>query len=230
MESIKIVLIDGISSIIKEENFIKDEIPRYFSNLLEQKFIFWLYVYDSNYDNLNYECIPFWLKSNIIKIDNEILKSVNSLNISKESFILTSDLPRSSEINQKLRHKFKTININEIFKTEQLNNIADILLCFGFDKMDFFKFCKDYNFLGLDGNEYINLNSKKISSFAYCIKSDVISQEYIRTMEKFKELTDNKKIISKNNGYVLGITNKGKGLKNIDLNIINGKTLPLILF
>ena len=82
--------------------------------------------------------------------------------------------------------------------------------------------------MGLDGTEYINLNSKNSNSFAYCIKSDMVLQEYNKVIEKIKNTYElNSKINI--NGYVIGATNKGKGINNVDLNVIDGKKLPLIL-
>jgi hypothetical protein len=228
MSSMKIILLDGISAIINEENFIKDEIPRYLSSYLEKDYKIWLNVYDSNFDNLEYNCIPLWLSKQIITINEDIFKSINSLNISKESFILTSDLSRGKNLNIKLQKKFKIVSQDEILDFEKID-IADILLCIGFNKTDFFKLCKEQNFLGMDGNEHINLNSKNHRGFAYFVKNDELDQEYKIAYKKFNSLVESRKITNKYNNFTIGLTHKGRGVTGLDLNILNGKKLPLLL-
>jgi hypothetical protein len=229
MNTMKIILIDGISAIINEENFIKDEIPRYLSSLVEKDYKIWLNVYDSNFDNLDYDCIPVWLSRRIISINSDIYNSINSLQLSKDCFIISSDSERAKLLNLKLKSKFNILLTDEVFDNYHNLEIADMFVCFGFNKTEFFKLCKEQNFLGLDGNEHINLNSKNHKAFAYLIKTEEIEQEYTNALKKFNSMIESGKYNTKHNKYIIGLTYKGKGIKDADLNILNGKKLPILL-
>jgi len=230
MESQKILLIDSISTIIRGNYFIKDEVPRILASYIEDGFKIWLLENYNDFENLEIPCIPFWLKENVVIIDKEILKGIKNYKYSKDSFILTNDINHSKD----LKMNFKIVTSFELFKTDKYEqmNIADVIICFGFNIMEFMKFCKDSNLLGIsDFESKINGNVKNPDGVAFLVNNDGndFENKFNKIIDEFNDLVKSKKYKIKHNEYIIGITYKGEGIENVNLNILDGNKLPLLL-
>jgi hypothetical protein len=222
----KVIFIDDISVIIKDKNFIRDNIPRFLAKCIEEKYKLWLRI--DKIDNsgiLDYDFIPSWLKQSIIFINDEILENLGNYKFSKDSFIISNSL--KPLINAK-KLKLNVYSGKDIFDCKNCPqiNFSDLILCFGFEEDEYISFCYESNLLNLEN--YIK-NKKIYNGVAFKIKSNNLEIEYKDVINKFNDLINKKSYSVKHKNLIIGATKNGKGLEGLNLNIINNKKIPLIL-
>lgn len=222
----KVIIIDNISTILTNGSFLKDEIPRVLSNYIKEGFHLWLNEDNIGIDLMDYPCIPFWLKQSLVFINKEIVED-NPISFDKSSFIITNDYNRAISLNLKIKiyTNQEIFNINKYDKLD----IADIILCFGFNIIEFNRFCKEANLLGFYDDEFYNKNVKTHDGLAFLITEMNVKKEFDYIQHKIKDLLSKNKYTIKHDEYIIGVTYKGQGVNGLDLNIINGEKLPLLL-
>ena len=227
----KVIIIDDISVIIRDKNFIRDNIPRFLSKCIDDGFKIWLRVdkIDTN-DILNYNCIPVWLKQNTIFVDDDILQNLKNFKFSKDSFIISnSDKPLVDQFNHII--DLDVYNGFDLFdyKNYYRLNFSDLVLCFGFNDKEFKDFCRESNLIKFDKVEKLKDIDNGYDGIAYMIKTDNLEIEYNNIKERFTNLVKTNKYKIKHKGFTIGAINNGRGIDSLNLNIINGKKLPLVL-
>ncbi len=223
----KIILIDDISVIIKNNNFIKDSVPRFFAKCLDEKYKLWIKIDNIDINGIiDYECIPFWLKQNMVSITDSILENLKNFKFSEDSFIISNNSSSNLDKSFLKKYKLKIYKISDIFDYNiyQPLDISDIVLCFGFDSKEFKEFCSQSNLM-----EYGKSTSKKYNGVAFLIKSNNLELEFQEIKNNFNDLVKKGKYQIKHKEFVIGATKNGKGLEELNLNIIGGKKLSLVL-
>lgn len=168
--------------------------------------------------------IPNWLRDNVLLFDLGVLNSLNDLKFTKDSFILSYDQKNT----KKILYDLKVVTPQSLFsiRYEPLK-VADVVLCFGFDSTEFNNFCQQCNLIGKKNGRVIN-NPSKYDGIAFLITSDDLQTEYEEIIKDLNYLIYSKLFKFQHSQKVLGVTNKGFGLDNMNLNILNGKPLPLL--
>jgi hypothetical protein len=222
----KVIIIDTISTILTNGSFLKDEIPRALSNYIRDGFHLWLNEDNIGIDLMDYPCIPFWLKQSLVFINKEILDD-NQVLFDKSSFIITNNYNRAAS----LKLNLKIYTNKEIFNIDKYQklDIADAVLCFGFNITEFNRFCKEANLLGFYDDEYYNKNVKNHDGLAFLITEMDVKKEFEYIQHTIKDLITKNKYTIKHDEYIIGVSYKGQGVDGINLNIINGEKLPLLL-
>jgi hypothetical protein len=218
-------VIDGLNTILTEEYFVSEEVPRFLAKCIDDGYKIWINMDRISSDMLNHSCIPFWLKQEIVLTTPEIIKQ-SKVEFTDDSMIISKDVVKSKSLKLNL-HIF---TIDELFSIRKYKvlKLADIYLCFGFNIAEFVKYCNESNCIGVEDNEII-VNVKNSEGVAFLIKDSDLTNQYNEAMKYFDKLVDNKKYKVKRKEYIIGITYKGKGFENVNLNIFdNGEKLPLL--
>jgi hypothetical protein len=222
----KVLIIDGVSTILTKGSFLKDEIPRFLSNYLNDGYSLWLNDDNIGADLIDYTCVPFWLKQNLVFINKAIIED-NPVKFDKSSFIITNDYNRAKS----LKLNINIYTNNELFNISKYKelNIADVILCFGFNVVEFNTFCKEANLLGYHDENYFNKSGKKHDGLAFLMEGENVETEYYNCLDITKYILREKLYTIKHDEYIIGVTYKGQGVENLNLNILNGQKLPLLL-
>lgn len=221
MDTHKKILIDGMNTVVSNGYFIKDEIPRQLAGFYKEGFDIW-FITDTYEDKKEWEestCIPEWLKNKVIIMDFDyVLKERYKL--SNDSLIITN----RNNFWEKLG--LKTVSYTET-KILPLN-IADVIFCFGFTKMEFVNFCKEAKLIGILKDKFFNLDNSKVDGVAFMITDNNLQQESEFAIACINKLIGSKKYTIKHNKKAICITNKGKGIENVDFEV-GDVILPVIL-
>lgn len=221
----RILVIDGPNTILTENYFVSEEVPRFLAKCIDDGYKIWLNNDKLNDDILNYSCIPFWLKQDIVTVTPEIIKH-SGVKFTDDSMIITNDINKSKSLKLNL-HIFSIDEFFHIRKYKPLK-LADIYLCFGFNIAEFVKYCNEANCMGVDEGEVV-VNIKKAEGVAFLIKDRDFEVQYNEAMKYFDKLTEDKKYKIKYKEFVLGVTCKGKGIENVNLAIFEkNEKLPLV--
>jgi hypothetical protein len=222
----KVLIIDGVSTILTKGSFLKDEIPRFLSKHLNEGYSLWLNDDNIGADLIDYPCVPFWLKQNLVFINKTIIED-NPVNFDKSSFIITNDYNRadSLKLNIKIYTNSELFGIN---KYRELN-IADVILCFGFNVVEFNTFCKEANLLGYYDEKYFNKSGKNHDGLAFLMEDENVEKEYIKCIDVAAYNVKKNIYTIKHDEYIIGVSYKGQGVEKLNLNILNGQKLPLLL-
>lgn len=206
MTTMKAILIDGCKTIINENHFIRDDIPRFLAKCIDLGYTLWL-MEDKE---LNYDFVPMWLQKSITPID---LNNIENIKFDKESFILTNKTKKTYLKN------IKVVTLKDIDLSSKYFpiKIADLILCFGFSTDNFIDFCDTSNFIGIIEDE-ISIKNKNPQGVAYLVDSSInFKEQFFRANNFLKMLIKDKdyKLLHKNR--TLGVTDKGKGLDNTNI-------------
>jgi hypothetical protein len=193
MTSQKVILIESSSTILNNGFFVKDEIPRVLASYIDDKYTIWM-LKDAyqDYDILNYSSIPFWLKENIVILDSDMLNYISKTPLNSKSFILTNDVVKSRRHNLGI----DIITMNEMFETTSFQplKIADLVLCFGFNIVEFIRFCSETKMIGVNYEDKapVNQNEKKPTGVAIMISNPCVNpQAYDSYISNLKNLDIN---------------------------------------
>lgn len=205
MTSMKAILIDGLETIVKENHFIRDDIPRFLAQCIDLGYTLWITEKD-----LSYDFVPMWLQKNVTPID---LDNIQNIKFNEDSFILTKNSKSAKKLNQKIT----VLTLKDISLPIKYFpiNIADLILCFGFTADNFIEFCDTSNFIGIIEDEIV-IKNKKPQGVAYMIDSTINFKEQLFRANNFmKMLIKDKDYHLLHKNRILGVTDKGKGLENI---------------
>lgn len=201
MTNQKVILIESSNTILNNGFFIKDEIPRILANYIDEKYTIWMLKDTSqDYDILNFTSIPFWLKENIVILDSDMLSYIGRTPLDKKSFILTHDVVKSKRHNLGI----DIITMNEMFETTtfQSPKLTDLVLCFGFNIIDFIRFCNETKMIGVNYEDKnpINHNEKKPTGVAVMVSNPCINPQaydsYILNLKNLDIMNDDTNFLS----------------------------------
>jgi hypothetical protein len=231
MNKQRLVIIDGPYTLISNEHFIKDEIPRMLAKYIDDDYKIWMINVEVNDDTffLKNTSVPQWLKENVMMISIETFKGLSLSEYNKkDSFILTDNHERVQSYGKKLT----VYHLNDLFKNSKYEplNIADLILCFGFEKSEFTNFCQQSNLLGVSENKTIKTTmSLNPDGVAFHIKKNDIKivNEVKHSQGILNDMIKNNQYKIRHYHNILGVTNKGKGLDHVNLEYM-GIELPLL--
>jgi hypothetical protein len=207
MSTSKKIIILGTHTLFSDKYFINDEVPRILGAYIEDGFTLELVkVVSDDADIFEEKQMPFWLRENILLID-----TVNkNEKLHKESFVIADD----SEIANTFNFDVPVyINFFNSLTFDKFNNV-DLLVCFGFSSKEFKHFCKTNNLLGFENGVILDKNSKSYNAVAVSTDDDNTKDTAEYAMSKFRMSVNNKMYKVKHDNTVLGITFKGRGIKN----------------
>jgi hypothetical protein len=209
----KILLIDGLTTIMNEKFFILDEIPRIMASYIEEGFTIWIAVREHE-DVLrweNKEIVPDWMRENIILINDLEFENLPTLADQEDSMVITNQMD-----NPALYDVCGSVNdVKEVFHSDlfPIVNQADFLFCFGFSEDEFTKFCNQSNLIGILNDHVVRDNDTKntIHGMAFWMDKDVSwSQNYKNAFEIVTLCLAEHRYIPKHNKKLLGVVYQGK--------------------
>lgn len=226
----KIMVLDGASTILCENFFVKDDIPRILASFVDDGYDI-IFIYENEEEDekeavLNAN-IPFWLTQNILFLTRADFEDKDLSYYSQDSVFISNNSNRL----EKYKQKIMVQNANDFFESKEypVINIADIIICYGFSENEFVKFCSQNNFFGVLDKVNVNTRQKKIEGVALFAQSDKSKNDYEFGMDCLRVLKSQNRYTPKHNKRVIGVTCKGAGLDNVNLSYKDNKTLPLLL-
>lgn len=221
----KIILIDGLSSIMNEKYFISDSIPRFLTKFVEDGYYIWINIREQeDTDRWNLLTIPDYLRVNVLLLTDFDISSLVILADQNSSMVITN-YPENKSLYNICGKVYTSKEIFDLTGNPQIN-IADFLFCFGFSEETFFKFCDESNLIGIVKNKTVRDKDEKnkTNGMAFFVEKDV---EWNTQMKEFKDFGNiciqQKLFIPKHNKTLLGIIYQGK-----DKNIAIESKLPLL--
>lgn len=229
-KSQKILILDGVNTLLSNGYFIKDDIPRYLAKHLDLNFNFWLLIMSpEEQEEWNKSNIPDWLKQNTFVMNTDLFNEMKKIKFDTESVFISNDKNIAKFYNIKIKIKTPKEFFN--FESYKPLNIADVVLCFGFEIQEFIDFCSESNLIGVSNETYYNFKTSKADGIAIIVDEKISQSEdlYEYILNILNKLIEQKKYKIKHNNKIIGVTYKGLGLQNINLNILENKTLPILL-
>ncbi len=206
------MLIDGLSSIMNEEYFLEDSIPRYLTKYIEDGYNIWIMIREQeDTDRWNLLTISTFLRENILLLnDFDISSLVNLAN--QETSMIVTNYPENKSLYNVCG---KVYTNKEIFhlKTFPIIKLADFLFCFGFSEEKFFSFCEESNLIGIVNNKTIRDKDKhnKTNGMAFWVDKRKSWNEQMREFNDFANICIQRKLfIPKHHKTLLGIIYQGK--------------------
>lgn len=213
MELQKILLIDGLSTIMNEKYFVRDDIPRILANYLEEEYTIWIASRTSEDISrwFDKDVVPDWMRENILLQTDLEFENVPNIADQKKSMVLTNDLKNPSIYN--ICGKVKSID--ELFQMISFPKLdkSDFLFCFGFDSSSFILFCQTNNLIGIRKDEVVQNSSVGVTpnGMAFFIESDEPVQDSIQRFQLYSELAiEQNRFIPKRKRTLLGVVYQGK--------------------
>ncbi len=168
-----IILIDGLSSIMNEEYFVSDVIPRYLTKFIEDGYNVWITIREQeNTDRWNLLKIPDFIRNNVILLNDFDISSLIILANQETSMVITNYPENKSLYNV----CGKVYTNKEIFHLETFPELklTDFLFCFGFSEENFFSFCETSNLIGIVNNKTIRDKDKhnKTNGMAFWVNKE----------------------------------------------------------
>lgn len=222
MENHRVILLDGVNTLIYNENFIRDDIPRMLANYLEKGYELWLISesYDATQKWNSLNCIPNWLMEQTVVIDFDFVVK-NYGKYTSDSMVITNRPKFFTNM------KLKTISLETKYKPLR---VADVIFCFGFTKPEFIRFCSNTKSIGIIQERFINKTVSNPDGVAFFIDENVkeLESEAEFAVGCLNRLITNKNYKIQYRKKVIGVTNKGKGIKDVNLDIGNIE-IPMLL-
>lgn len=209
----KILMIDGLSSIMNEEYFLSDTIPRYLIRFIEEGYNVWIIVREQeNTDSWNLLTVPDFLRENIL-IMNDFDKSNLVVLANQESSMVITNYPENQSLYGICG---KVHSSQEIFnlQTYPKLTIADFLFCFGFTETQFFAFCEESNLIGIIENKTIRDKDEKnkTNGMTFWVNPNKEWEEQMKEFNEFANICIQRNLfIPKHQKTLLGIIYQGKG-------------------
>lgn len=229
----KILLIDGLSTIMNEKYFILDEIPRILADYIEEGFNIWIALRLRENASRWYEpkIVPDWLRDNVIIFSDIEFSNISKVADQENSMVITNNVE-----NPALYDICGTVNhIEEIFHfgTFPIVDKADYVFCFGFEENKFIEFVKQSNLIGIIGDHVARDNDPKntVNGIAFyidkfsSIDGITVSDSW---QKKYKDIKDyinlcikEKRYTPKHGNSVLGVIYQGRDLEQAKISGIN---------
>ncbi len=221
----KIILIDGLSSIMNEKYFINDSIPRFLTKFVEDGYNIWINIREQeDTDRWNIITVSDFLRNNILLLTDFDISSLVILAEQNSSMVITN-YPENKSLYDICGKVYINKEIFDLVEFPKIN-IADFLFCFGFSEENFFKFCYESNLIGVIKNKTIRDKDEKnkTNGIAFLVQKDDDWNEQMTEFKDFANICIEKKLfIPKHNKTLLGIIYQGK-----DIAIATKSKLPLL--
>lgn len=207
----KIMLIDGLSSIMNQEYFISDSIPRFLTKFVEDGYLIWIVVREQEEtDRWNILTVSKFLRENITVLNDFDISTLVTLADQNSSMVITNYPENSSLYNI----CGKVYTNTEIFNLEKfpIVNIADFIFCFGFSEKDFLSFCEESNFIGIVKNKTMRDKDKynKTNGMAFFVEKEVEWKNQMEDFQDFANICIQKNMFKPKHGKtLLGIIYQG---------------------
>jgi len=219
-------MIDGLTTIMNEKFFIRDDIPKIIANYIEQGYQIWISLRlneDSSrwYDT---EVVPSWMRESIFVFEDLDYGDLKDKADQETSMVLTNNMENPSIYDV----CGKVYNIESVlyYGTFPIVNIADIIFCFGFDEKTFVNFCEQSNLIGIVGEHVARDNDIKNSrnGIAFLVDKDKSWKEtYDNVIDYVSLCIKQQRLSIKHNRTILGVIYQGKDYelaKNSFLNLL----------
>lgn len=231
MSKTKILIIDGQYTILSNGVFVQDEIPRLLASYMDEGYSVWMVTGDINDTSiLDSPNIPIWLKSEVMSFSPDALVTMRkSYKFDEKSLILSNDYNRAKSYGLKL----EIYSLSELLgslKYEPLE-VADAVICYGFDILEFIKFCKESKLLGIVDSEKVNTDRRTGThdGVAFMASGSNAAEDVSFAMECISMLIKNGEYKIRHHKNCLGVTYQGKGVEDVDMTITDDISLPLLL-
>jgi hypothetical protein len=227
----KILLIDGLSTIMNEKYFILDEIPRIMADYIEEGFNIWIALRIREDPSRWYEAkvVPDWMRDNTIVFSDLDFTNVSKVADQETSMVITNNVenPALYDICGEVNH------IEEIFHfgTFPIVDKADYIFCFGFNELKFTEFCAQSNLIGIIGDHVSRDNDtdNTVNGMAFFIDNDSMKEDVVDTWNNvYKEIKSyisicvkEKRFKPKHNNAVLGVIYQGKDYEKAKISGLN---------
>ena len=178
METQKTILIDGANTVMHNGFFIQDHIPRQLAKFIDDEYKIYL-IYE-NYDDKdmweNSKHTPDWFKTTIILQDFDfMLKEKDNFSKKEKDTIVITKRPEF----------FKDFGFKILTYTSKFDklNVADVIFCFGFSKLDFLRFCKESKLIGVYDSKFERIIITKLDYIPQVnqvgkVKYDAVAQKF----------------------------------------------------
>jgi hypothetical protein len=212
----KILLIDGLTTIMGKKYFILDEIPRIMASYIEEGFNIWIAVREQEDTDrwYNIEVVPDWMRDNILLISGLEYENLPNLVDQEDSMVITNQLD-----NPALYDVCGSVNdVKEVFHSDlfPIVNKADFLFCFGFTEAEFVRFCEQSNLIGIVNDHLARDNDTKNSThgMAFWMDKDLTwIENYTNAFEIVSLCLSENRYIPKHNKKLLGIVYQGGNIE-----------------
>jgi hypothetical protein len=207
-----IIMIDGLSSIMNEEFFLNDSIPRYLINYIEEGYNVWIVIREQeDTDRWNLLTVSNFIRENIILLTDFDISSLLNLANQETSMVLTNYPENKSLYNV----CGKVYTVKEFFDLKIFPEIklADFLFCFGFSEEKFFSFCEESNLIGIVNNKTVRDKDErnKTNGMAFMVYKEKSWKEQMIDFNDFANTCIKQKLfIPKYDKTLLGIIYQGK--------------------
>ena len=209
----KILLIDGLSTIMNEKYFILDEVPRILADYIDDKFKIWIAIryHEETSQWSDDRIVPKWLHDNVKVIEALDFQKLPNVADQNESIVITNDLNNTSIYNV----CGDVFHIEEVFRygTFPTVDIADFIFCFGFDEETFINFCVQSNLIGVVNNKTVRDNDPKnsVNGMAFWVDKDKKWNETLEECSVFANICIKKnRFKPKYDRSILGVMNQNK--------------------
>lgn len=209
----KILLIDGLTTIMNEKFFILDEIPRIMASYIEEGFTIWISIREHE-DTERWNdttIVPDWMRENIVLINNLEFENLPNIADQEDSMVITNQID-----NPALYDVCGSVNdVKEVFHSDLFPIVdkADFIFCFGFNETEFVNFCNQSNLIGILNDHVVRDNDTKnsINGMAFWIdKEKSWIQNYKSASDIVSLCINERRYIPKNNKRLLGVIYQGK--------------------
>ncbi len=226
----KIFIVDGVNTLFSNGYFVRDDIPRHLASYMDMGYSIWILTMSPDeHDMWDELTMPDWLKQNCFVMDTDLFNELKKSTFDSQSMFVTNN----PDITQFYDLKMKIKTPNEVFKCEEYVplNIADVILCFGFTEHEFTKFYQESHLIGVMNKNFHNLIGNKADGIAVFIDENMsdLKNSYEKILDILNGLLEEKKYKIKHNSKILGVTYKGQGIENMNMNILENKSIPLLL-
>jgi len=208
----KILMIDGLSSIMNEEYFLNDAIPRYLTKFIEDNYNVWIIIREQEDTNRwNFLTVSDFLKDNVLILNDFDISNLVFLADQNSSMVITNYPENKSLYNI----CGKVYSNKEFFNLELFPQITfvDFLFCFGFSEQQFYNFCEESNLIGIVKNKTVRDKDEKnkTNGMAFWVDNMEEWKEQMKDFNDFANICIQKKLfIPKHQKTLLGIIHQGK--------------------
>lgn len=229
----KILLIDGLSTIMNEKYFILDEIPRILADYIEEGFTIWIVLRLREDASRWYEpkIVPDWLRDSCTVFSDFDFTNLSKVADQENSMVITNNVenPALYDICGDVNH------IEEIFHfgTFPIVDKADYLLCFGFNESKFIDFVNQSNLIGIIGDHVARDNDpdNTVNGMAFFIDlNDKISPNSDNDFwtKKYNDITNYINLCVKEKRYkpkhansIIGVIYQGRDFEQAKISGLN---------
>jgi hypothetical protein len=208
----KIMVIDGLTTIMNEKYFVQDKIPRVLMNQIKKGYHIW--IIGREQEDLsrwnNSDVVPKILQDEVVIIRDFNFDDLVTLADKETSMIVTNNKQNKSLYNL----CGPVYDTKEFFEFTQFPKIdvADFIYCFGFTEEEFYEFCLKSNLIGIANNKTVHdRNHERPNGMAFWVNPIKIWERQLSEFTDFALLCiEKKRFIPKHQRTQLGVLYQGK--------------------